>query len=152
MIAIGGLLLGGYALFSQEGGDVSPTTAPPAAASVKPSDILDRPPYFGVSCRVPNSPNCDRVGLAVWLKQPARSIEATIEGQTFGLDNQNWSEPPKEGLRSYFAGFLEPANLTPGPVAASSEPVRTRAMLLVIDKNGEAATTTVKLGLAAGWG
>ena len=51
---------------------------------------------------VPSSPNvttCDRVGLAVWLRHPARTVSARINGRPVDLDDPEWSlptDPPRQ--------------------------------------------------------
>src|SRR3954453_23491694 len=64
----------------------------------------------------PNSFACDRVGLAVWLREPAVKVDAEIAGQRLQLDDPEWSGPAKEGQRAEFAGFLQPAGLIDGPL------------------------------------
>jgi hypothetical protein len=40
---------------------------------------------MGVSCPIPNSFACDRVGVAVWLREPALSVDAAIAGREVQL-------------------------------------------------------------------
>ena len=75
------------------------------------SDVLARDPYMGVSCGIPNSIACDRVGLSVSLRQPAVAVTATIAGAPVRLDDRQWSGPRRSGLRTLFAGFLQPAGI-----------------------------------------
>ena len=51
-----------------------------------PAAVLSQSPYMGVACPQPNATACDRVGLAIWLKRPAISVNATIAGQPLKLD------------------------------------------------------------------
>jgi hypothetical protein len=76
-----------------------------------PSDVLARDPYMGVSCSIPNSIACDRVGLSVWLRRPAVAVSATIAGAPVKLDDRQWSGPRHDGRRTLFAGFLQPAGI-----------------------------------------
>jgi hypothetical protein len=130
----------------------------PASAA----DLLSRDPYMGVSCRVPNSFACDRVGLAVWLRQPAVRVDAAIAGRELELDDPEWSEPPENGERRMFAGFLQPAGLIDGSLQVSPdagpdrwigrEPVSAIVDLRVVRDGGQPATTQVEVKLSAGWG
>ena len=60
------------------------TNEPP---NVPPDQVLSRDPYMGVSCQVSNSFACDRVGLAVWLREPATRVRAAIADREFELDD-----------------------------------------------------------------
>jgi hypothetical protein len=71
---------------------------------------------MGVSCRTPNSFACDRVGLAVWLREPAVRVDAAIADQELEPDDPEWSGPAEDGERRMFAGFLQPAGLIDGPL------------------------------------
>jgi hypothetical protein len=74
---------------------------PAGPAHSQPSPVLaldsgalfSQPPYMGVSCGVANSIACDRIGLTVWLRRPARAVTAMIAGSAFRLDNPTWSDP-----------------------------------------------------------
>ena len=126
----------------------------------QPRDILEREPYMGVSCRVPNSTACDRVGLAVWLREPATYVEASVDGRRFPLDDEEWSGEPDAHERRMFAGFLRPAGLhEDGSLGLGdrdaewfgggvSAPVR----LWIRRGDGTTQTTTLRIGLHAGWG
>ena len=64
---------------------------------------------MGVACRV----DCDRVGIAVWLRQPARSVTAVIAGAPLVLwasRHQPWTRRNRP-LRTSFGGYLHPAGL-----------------------------------------
>ena len=138
--------------------------AAPAAAAppVPPRTLLARAPSLGVACRVANSIACDRVGLAVWLRRPARAVTATIAGRPVTLDDRAWSAPARRGLRRMFAGFLHPAGLRDGALAVVTEdgrdrftgrhPVRATVVLWVRDARGRIARTRLCVELRAGWG
>jgi hypothetical protein len=156
-VALALLAGGAYLIFWAPGEEGRQGGEPSAVVSAPAKSVLGRPPYMGVSCPAPNSHQCDRVGLAVWLVDPARSVDATIEGRTFGLDDTEWSGPARHGLRDYFAGFLEPANLTNETLGARLnrpgwEAVSARVTLLIVGADGTSTTTTVRLSLAGGWG
>lgn len=125
--------------------------------------VLSRGPYMGISCKTPNRFSCDRVGLAVWLRQPATSVEAEIAGRRLELNDPGWSAPLKNGERRAFAGFLKPAGLLePGPLHVAADqgrnrwigrkPVSATVNLSILQKDGLRTTTTVRVGLSAGWG
>ena len=160
LLVAGGL----YLAFDGGGGQTSqpsPTAASGAvAASAK--EVLRGSPYMGVSCRVPNSFRCDRVGLAVSLREPALRVRAAIGGRTFSLDGPQRSEPAKRGERRTFAGFLQPAGLIDGPIQVTPdagphrwigrEPVSAPVKLWIVRDHGAPITTTVHVNLMAGWG
>lgn len=45
---------------------------------------LPRTPYAGLACGNAAG-QCDRVGLAIWVRHPARSVTALVHGQTIRL-------------------------------------------------------------------
>lgn len=122
--------------------------------------LLARDVYAGVACRVPSSIACDRLGLAVWLRQPAVSVRATIGGRTVTLDDPAWSGPEHGGQRTAFAGFLQPAGLvrrlgiTPSAHAMWSGrgPRSAPLVLRVTDAHGASLTIETTVEIAPGWG
>jgi hypothetical protein len=117
---------------------------------------------MGVSCPIANHFACDRVGLAVWLRDPAVRVDATIEGRELELDDPEWGEPPEDGERRMFAGFLQPAGLIDGPLKVTAdagpdrwigrEPVSAAVDLRIIRESGATDTTSLEVRLMAGWG
>jgi hypothetical protein len=148
-IAIAGLVVGC--------GDQGADGQRPLAKRASADDLLRREPYMGVSCRRGNSFACDRVGLAVWLREPAVSVEASIAGRHLRLDDPEWS-----GKRRMFAGFLQPAGLIDGALELTAdashnrwigrEPVSAPVRLTVVDLEGGTVTTRIRVGLSPGWG
>jgi hypothetical protein len=135
-----------------------PPAAVPASRASLPA-VLSQPPYIGVACHVPNLVNCDRVGLAVWLRRPAVSVDATIAGRPLALDDPTWSGPARDGHRTLFAGFLQPAGLARLGVRADATGrwygagAPSPAVRLSIDYGrGRHATTDLSVLVTAGWG
>jgi hypothetical protein len=132
------------------------------AVRVSAGELLSRDPYMGVSCKIPNSFGCDRVGLAVWLREPATRVEAAIAGSELELDDPDWSGPAEDGQRRMFAGFLQPAGLIDGSLQITSDdgperwvgtpPVYANVDLRIVHDDGSTTTTTLKVGLSPGWG
>ncbi|MDX6639090.1 MAG: hypothetical protein QOF12_101 [Solirubrobacteraceae bacterium] len=117
-----------------------------AAVWIAPSRLLSKTPYLGVACRAPNSVACDRVGLAVWLRQPAISVAARIDLRRMRLDDPRWSGPIRHGTRRLFAGFLHPAGLLrKGEVDAGVE-------LTIRLGPRRFVRTSLVVPLAPGWG
>lgn len=138
-----------------------------------PATVLSQSPYMGVACPQPNAIACDRVGLAIWLKRPAISVNATIAGQPlkldwFGEETRIASHKP----RTAFDGYLQPAGLTTrldvkptegpsidpacgcqvGPIwygANAPDPI---VQLQIEYANHTRVVTQLHVGLAAGWG
>ena len=119
--------------------------------------------YMGVRCREPNSVSCDRVGLAIWLKDPAESLVAEIEGRRLEL------ESPGEfvaGKGTGWEGYLKPAGLIDpgGPLSVTREPgqppdywsgrtpVDAKIRLTATYADGTTATKTIRASLHPGWG
>lgn len=147
---------------------LSPASAPllshasaPAPATENPVVAFAQDPYMGVACHIPNSVACDRVGLAVWLRQPAIAVSATIAGAPLKLNDPQWSGPMRNGRRTRFAGFLQPAGLTSRlhVVAKSKSHVwlgnnaPTPLVRFRIDYgHGRTVATQADVWLSAGWG
>jgi hypothetical protein len=79
---------------------------------VAPATVLSRSPYTGVACPQPNAIACGRVGLAIWLKRPAISVNATIAGQALELNWFGEERVAGNKPRTAFDGYLQPAGLT----------------------------------------
>jgi hypothetical protein len=137
-----------------------------SAAYVAPDAVLARSPYMGVACPAPNSLACDRLGLAVWLRRPANSVDATVSGWPMKLnwwgDRPPGSRPAPSSPRTAFDGFLQPAGLVghlgvrpdAGPAdwlgsGALAAPV---VVLRVAYADGTTALTRLAVPLATGWG
>ena len=137
-----------------------PSGQPTQVLALDNGTLFSQPPYMGVSCRAPNSIACDRVGLTIWLRQPARAITAAIEGRTFRLDNPAWSGPPRHGQRTVFAGFLQPAGITTRLGVTTQQGTHWDGsngpdplVALTITRSGQPATQAwVNVHLMAGWG
>jgi hypothetical protein len=143
-----------------------PAAEPRAGAITPPASVLARDPYMGVSCRIPNSIVCDRVGLTVWLRQPAIAVSATIAGEPLKLNDPMWSGPAHHGRRTTFAGFLQPAGIVtrlhviPDPggktwmadIAVIAKPPPPPAVVIRIDYGHRTVLTEVKVELHSGWG
>jgi hypothetical protein len=128
-----------------------------------PHKLVVKSSYLGVACRNANDIRCDRVGLAIWTKRPARSVRATIGGRSFTLDDGEWSGRARHGLRRMFAGFLQPAGLQGGvPLAVTPDgpggqwmgrhPAAARVRLVITRADSSRRATTLTVPLAPGWG
>jgi len=131
------------------GGDESP----------KPSLPLARTPYMGVTCDGrPNWIGCDRVGLYVWLRRHVPDLKASIAGRTVPMRRAQGGPDS----RNNWEGFLRPAGLIDGPLKVKPDrgrlywfgrtPVSARVRITVFDGNGQSATRTLRIRLAAGYG
>jgi protein MpaA len=108
-------------------------------------------PYMGVACRTPNSIECDRVGLAVYLpkRRPAEHLAASINGQALKM-----SVPAGVATHGiYFEGFLHPAGLKSGRLKVTAgQPVFAKVRITAYYRDRPARSTTRHLALAPGWG
>jgi hypothetical protein len=133
--------------------------------AVRPKRILVRQPSMAVACHRANSIACDRVGLAIWLRRPARAVSATIAGKPLTLDYQFccFPQPHPPAIRRQFMGFLYRAGLRgPGPLAVQVEnghnrwtgvhPVDAAVRLTITYADGSQQTTALRVELNPGWG
>jgi hypothetical protein len=122
--------------------------------------LFSQTPHMGVACGVPNSIACDRIGLTVWLRRPARTVTASIADTTFRLDNPTWSGPRHHGQRTVFAGFLRPAGITnrlgviteQGSYWDGSDGPDPQVVLTITRPGQPATQAWVNVHLMAGWG
>jgi protein MpaA len=108
-------------------------------------------PYMGIACRTPNSIECDRVGLAVYLpkRRPAERLAASINGRP--LTMRIPAAVATKGI--YFEGYLHPAGLKSGVLKVTPEsPVFATVHITAYYRQGPARSTTRQVGLAPGWG
>jgi hypothetical protein len=142
-----------------DGSSKSTVPLAPGDGSSKLTVPLARDPYIGVSCvGRPNWIACDRVGLYVYLERQVAHLRASVEGREVPM------HPARGGpdARHNWEGFLHPAGLIDGPLKVKPErgryywfgkpPVFGRVSLTVRDDEGESATRTLRLPLAAGYG
>jgi hypothetical protein len=136
-----------------------PTPRPAAA-------LLARTPYLGVHCPIENSTACERVGLAVWLRAPARTVSATIAGRRLSLSTAPARAFAAPGQRSgtMFVGYLEPAGIvTRLHARPDATPIRwwapspsnapaPRVTIRIVTRGGRAFVTALDVPLEAGWG
>jgi hypothetical protein len=141
------------------GGDESPELTVPLARAPEVAVPLAGAPYMGVSCDGrPNWIRCDRVGLYVYLTRDVARLTASIEGRRVHMRRARGGED----ARHNWEGFLSPAGLIDGPLRVRPDrsryywfgrrPVYGRVRLTAFDDDGRAATTRLRLRLAAGYG
>jgi hypothetical protein len=161
LLAAIGALVAGVILFAPRADE--PTTPPRAATPPPPAGVpwrtvLTSKPFMGASCPTPNSTACGRFGVAVWLKRPARAVEATILDRHFALDNRQWSGPVHAHKRKMFAGFVREAGLggklgVPPGVLWEGDPIPYVLVRLRIDYGrGAPVLTQARVPLRPGWG
>jgi hypothetical protein len=126
--------------------------------TVDAAAVLAEEPYMGVSCPIPNSVTCDRVGLGIELRTRAETGTATIDGRPLTLNNRAWSDAPVGGKHKRLAGFLQPAGLKNGPLKITTDSrgyhrLVTATVHLIVDYGaGRTVQTTTMVGLHEGWG
>jgi hypothetical protein len=141
---------------------VTASTWLPACDRQESQDLtvpLARTPYMGVTCDGrPNWIGCDRVGLFVYLERKVARLTASIEGRRVPMRRVHGGA----GSGHDWEGFLRPAGLIKGPLEVRPDrgryywfgktSVSGRVRLTVFDGDGESATRTLRLKLAAGYG
>ena len=110
---------------------------------------LSRPPLIGIACHQANVTACGRVGIAVWLKRPARGAVAEIAGQRVRLHAGGLGGVGP----TYWEGYAHLSQSTLQlPVAWAGEPVRFLRLRLTITYPARVASGLVRLQLRPGWG
>jgi hypothetical protein len=118
-------------------------------AAMAASTVLGllQPPYLGIACPGPNTTTCGRVGIAVWLRGPARRVDATIAGVTVRLHD--------DGLAGqYWTGYatLPLGRLGLPPHWYGSKPTKWLLLRLAIRRANGTARGAVRAFLHAGFG
>jgi hypothetical protein len=132
--------------------------APTGSLVVRPSAVLARSLFMGVAVCHPSSSSCYRVGLAVWLKHPGRSVIATSAGVSASLNEADRSgiQMVSFGRRRDFIGFFQPAGIVPRsylrtPDATPGVPI-VLVSLRIVTSRGQTLVTRVRVPVQAGWG
>lgn len=157
------LVLAVYAMdpFGAGLGSGSPIREPPGTVAVPGAAVFSQAPYLGVRCAVPNSIACDRVGLAVWLKRPAYSVSASLDGRRLVLDRFGDELIGPDRRRTEFDGYLRPAGITTAmgvrPIAGTEiwlgDHTPSVAVWVLINFGANHYTVThERVPLSAGWG
>jgi hypothetical protein len=134
----------------------------PAGTIVEaPSAVFSKPPYMGVRCQVPNSIACDEVGLAIWLRHPAYSVRASIDGRDLAMKRFGDTLISTDKPRTAFDGYLRPAGIVsrmhvqpePGTTSWYGNSTPFASVWVLIDYlSGPPVITHLRVPLMAGWG
>jgi hypothetical protein len=141
---------------------IPPRTIAPEAAYGEQARLLQRrPPHMGIACPGADSIACDRVGLTVWLRRPARRVVAKIDGRRLILDDPTFSGPATNGLRRRFAGYLRPAGLAGGLLGRKLPPgttrwagvpaIRAHVIINVFYADGSVGAAAMRIRLSPRW-
>lgn len=113
-------------------------------------------PFLGVSCRVPNSIACDRVGIGVHLRRTATLVAVQIAGRLVTLS------PPLDPPDDLWLGYLYDAGLRHGPLKVhipanghlwfGSPELYPRVRVIAFFPTGRAATRSASVLLHPGFG
>jgi hypothetical protein len=137
-------------------------SVPVGTIRISASAAFSQSPYMGVNCPVPNSISCDRVGLAVWLRHPAYSVDASIAGASFPLTwfGDEYRFGARRKPRRAFDGYLQPAGImsrlhvrpTAGGIWDGNGTPYPMVWVLINYGEGHHALTHLRVPLMAGWG
>lgn len=148
------LLAPAFVLVAGCGG--SPSSDTGGAATARPRahrSLFSQPPLVGVACRRASSIRCDRVGIAVWLREPTDGVEVTVAGRRVVLRRSGWGP---------WLGYLHPAGLLNGALGVRPDrgrfswqgkhPRNVRVHVVVRDAHGAPQRASVTVPLRPGWG
>jgi hypothetical protein len=113
-------------------------------------------PFLGVSCPVPNSITCDRLGIGVHLNPNATLVVVQLDGRLVTLS------PPTDQPDNLWLGYLDGAGLRHGPLDVHIPPsshlwsgtpeVHPRVRLTAFFADGHTASLTTTVLLHPGFG
>jgi hypothetical protein len=133
-------------------------------ATLAPAAVLAQAPDVGMACLGPGA--CDRVGVAIWLRRPARSVSASVAGHAVSLDVAAAMpfQPSVAAKREMFVGYFRWADLVgvriffaAGPPSSWSArtpaawPTPRIAIRIDYGRRG-VAVTELRVPLQEGWG
>jgi hypothetical protein len=108
---------------------------------------LPRTPYLGLACDNGAVLHCERVGLAVWLEKPARSVTARLDGHSVTLGTRAGGSPAyARGL--FWQGFFRDPHAQALADASRSIPVRVRVTM----QTGEVRIARALVYVSEGYG
>jgi hypothetical protein len=112
---------------------------------------LPREPYLGLRCYKPKVLRCGRVGLAVWLAQPARDVTAIVDGHDVVLrTHASGTGSYRRGL--FWEGIFADPNAQRIADAFGSASGSATVRLRVAEKDGSVGNTNSTVPLSEGYG
>lgn len=108
---------------------------------------LPRTPYLGLACDNGAVLHCERVGLAVWLKEPPRSVTARLDGHSVTLGTRAGRSPAYARGR-FWQGFFRDPHAQALANASRSIPVQVR----VITQTGQVRIAHALVYVSQGYG
>jgi hypothetical protein len=112
---------------------------------------LPRDPYLGLRCYNPKVLRCGRVGLAVWLGQPARDVTAIVNGHNVVLHTHaSGTGPYRQGL--FWEGIFADPNAQRIADAVGSASGSVRVRLRVAENDGSIGNANSTVPLSEGYG
>lgn len=105
---------------------------------------LPSPPFLGLACGSAAG-RCDRVGVAVWLRRPARHVVAVVHGRRVRLKTGRGGSGAYARGR-FWQGFFRDAYVSTLADAGERVPVRVRATFAGGVTRAATATVTVSQG------
>jgi hypothetical protein len=111
----------------------------PAGTPAAAESFLRRPPYVGLICGV-RHPECQRMGIAVWVTGRPVLLAGIVRGRTV-----RFAAPPANvRIRDYWQVFVPRNGVQVGDAI--------KLVLRVRYSNGTRASRTVRVRLMPGWG
>jgi hypothetical protein len=108
---------------------------------------LPRPPYLGLACDKATILHCERVGLAVFLAQPARAVRARVDGHDVVL------RTPKRKSGPYGSGVFWQVFFTDRHAQVLADASRSIPVLLrVTTSTGSLDRVSVLVYVSEGYG
>jgi hypothetical protein len=112
---------------------------------------LPRDPYLGLKCHNPKVLRCGRVGVAVWLARPARSVTAVVHGHEVVLrTHEGGTGSYRRGL--FWEGVFADPSAQRTADASGSASGSVTVSLRVVANDGSIDNTNSTVQLSEGYG
>ena len=162
IVAMLAIFAAAFGIGVSRSGNLSTSRAPTlhVPSRVTPAAVFSQAPDMGVACL---TRACDSVGLAVWLRRPAASVNATVAGHPLKLTTRAALpyQPAPARAHRMFVGYLTALRLItrmrlvlvqiaarwPGP----TDPVAL-VSLRITYRNGRVVMTRLRVPVQPGWG
>jgi len=112
---------------------------------------LAQPPSIGIACvGLPNLTTCGRIGIAVWLKHPARGAHAELDGASVRMHAGGFGGTGP----TYWEGYvhIDRHRLRLPRQWFGDKPTRLLTLRLSITYRNRTGTGAVRVQLRPGWG
>jgi hypothetical protein len=108
---------------------------------------LPQDPYMGLKCTT--APPCDRIGIAIWVGRPMKSVSANVRGHSIALHRSS-----RNGIGLYRSGRFWEGVFRDDAAAHSAGDLTTRRRVevLAVGRDGKLRRRVAEIPVSLGYG